>query len=123
MGLSFARYEVLMLLMFSRTGALPLGKLGARLQVQPGAVTNAVDRLEADGLVVRQSHPSDGRTTLGSITEQGRRLAIEATNGLNDRVFQDAELGSTGGPTLFSLLREIRVAHGDFATGAEATVD
>ena len=32
--LSFARYEVLMLLSFSQTGRLPLGKIGQRLQVQ-----------------------------------------------------------------------------------------
>lgn len=36
-GLTFARYEVLVLLSFSRAGALPLGKVGARLQVHPGA--------------------------------------------------------------------------------------
>ena len=33
LGLSFARYEVLMLLLFSRRGVLPLGRIGARLQV------------------------------------------------------------------------------------------
>jgi DNA-binding MarR family transcriptional regulator len=114
MGLSFARYEVLMLLLFSRAGALPLGKLGARLQVQPGAVTNAVDRLEADGLVVRRSHPSDGRTTLAAITDRGRRLAVEATDGLNERVFATVDVTAERDPSLFSLLREIRVAHGDF---------
>ena len=44
-GLTFARFEVLMLLSFS-PGRLPLGKIGARLQVHPASVTNAVDRLE-----------------------------------------------------------------------------
>ena len=32
-GLTFARYEVLMLLTFTRTGQMPLGKIGQRLQV------------------------------------------------------------------------------------------
>jgi len=45
-GLTFARFEVLMLLSFSTTGSLPLGKIGERLQVNPASVTNAVDRLE-----------------------------------------------------------------------------
>ena len=49
--LTFARYEVLMLLSFSRQGALPLGKIGERLQVNAASVTNAIDRLEARGLV------------------------------------------------------------------------
>ena len=63
LGLTFARYEVLMLLSFSRQGVLPLGKIGERLQVNAASVTNAVDRLEADGLVTRQSNPDDGRGT------------------------------------------------------------
>src|SRR3954454_3980854 len=33
LGLTFPRYEALMLLSFTRTGALPLGKIGERLQV------------------------------------------------------------------------------------------
>ena len=42
LGLTFARYEVLMLLRFSRKGFLPVGKIGERLQVHPASVTNAV---------------------------------------------------------------------------------
>ena len=53
LGLTFARYEVLMLLLFSRRGSLPLNKIGARLQVHPTSVTNAVDRLEEQGLIKR----------------------------------------------------------------------
>ena len=48
LGLTFARYELLMLLQFSRTGSLPLSKIGSRLQVHPASVTNVVDRLERD---------------------------------------------------------------------------
>ena len=75
LGLTFARYEVLMLLSFSRRDALPLGKIGERLQVNPASVTNAVDRLEADGLVTRRSNPDDGRVTLAALTPSGRRVA------------------------------------------------
>ena len=61
--LTFARYEVLMLLLFSRRGSLPLNKIGARLQVHPTSVTNAVDRLEEQDLIKRVPHSSDRRTT------------------------------------------------------------
>ena len=115
LGLSFARYEVLMLLQFSRAGELPLGKLGARLQVQPGAVTNAIDRLEADGMVERVPHPTDGRTTLASITAKGRRTAQKATVALNGSVFEATGLAPRDARTLFSVLREVRLAAGDFA--------
>src|ERR1700735_3099634 len=47
LGLTFARYEVLMLLSFARKGALPLGKIGERLQGNAASVHNAVDRLQA----------------------------------------------------------------------------
>ena len=36
-GLSYARYEVLMLLSFSRSGVLPLARIGERLQVHPAS--------------------------------------------------------------------------------------
>ena len=77
-GLTFARYEVLMLLLFSRQGELPLGKIGERLQVAPGSVTNAVSRLERDRLVQRRVNPDDGRGVLAAITPCGRDLALDA---------------------------------------------
>src|SRR5580692_7665621 len=87
LGLTFARYEVLMLLSFSRQGVLPLGKIGERLQVNAASVTNAVDRLEADGLVARVPNPADGRGTLAQLTDDGRRLVGEATDAMNAELF------------------------------------
>jgi DNA-binding MarR family transcriptional regulator len=111
-GLTFARYEVLMLLQFSRRAALPLGKIGVRLQVAPGAVTNAVDRLEDDGLVRRQPHPTDHRTTLASITIRGRHRVLKATEQLN-AVFADLALTTTEQRQLVSLLGRLRAGGGD----------
>jgi DNA-binding MarR family transcriptional regulator len=71
-GLTFARYEVLMLLFFSRRGELPVGRVGERLQVHPASVTNAVGRLESDGLVERRPNPRDGRSVLVAITTRER---------------------------------------------------
>ncbi len=113
--LTFARYELMVLLDFSRRGALPLGKIGARLQVHPASVTNAVNRLESDGLVTREPHPDDGRTTLATLTSEGRRLARRATRLLNDQVFGDLGLDADEQAQLFTLLRKIRVTAGDFA--------
>src|SRR5215212_8078780 len=50
-GLTFPRYEALMLLLYSRTGSLPLGKMGARLQVHQTSVTPLIDGLQRNGLV------------------------------------------------------------------------
>ncbi|MCU1346788.1 MAG: regulatory protein MarR [Acidimicrobiia bacterium] len=114
-GLTLARYEVLMLLVFSRSGALPMGKVGERLQVHPASVTNAMDRLEKQGLVERRSDPNDGRRLLASITAEGRSLAHTATAALNSNVFSQVALSPTELAELFGLLRKLRHAAGDFA--------
>ena len=82
--LSFSRYELLRLLAFSRTGALPITKASDRLQVHVTSVTHAIRRLEADGLVERIPHPTDGRTTLVQITETGLALLKQIDKPLRD---------------------------------------
>ena len=112
--LTFARYEVLVLLLFSRRGALPLGTVSTRLQVHPASVTNAVGRLEGQGLVRRSPHPSDGRAVLASLTPSGRRVAERATAELNASVFTDLGLSAGECAHLFRLLRKVRQGAGDF---------
>jgi DNA-binding MarR family transcriptional regulator len=112
--LTFARYEVLMLLRFSSAGALPLSRIGDRLQVHPASVTNAIDRLEQQGLVRRLPHPRDRRATLAELTEAGRALAAEATERLNAEVFADPGLGPDGVRQLVETITELRRNAGDF---------
>ena len=81
--LTFPRYEALMLLYYSRRGALPLGKMGDRLQVHRTSVTNIIDGLERSGFVRREPHERDRRTTLAAITDPGRQTAAAATEVLN----------------------------------------
>ena len=81
--LTFPRYEALMLLLFTRRGSLPLGKVGERLQVHRTSVTNIIDKLEADGLARRVPHAEDRRTTLAEITDEGRRVALAATEAMH----------------------------------------
>ncbi len=114
LGLSFARFEALMLLNFSRAGRLPMGKMGQRLQVHPASVTNAIDRLESDGLVRRLPHPSDGRTTLAAITPKGRRLVRAAATALNAGVFADIGLATERADAVVGALAELRRRSGDF---------
>lgn len=119
LGLTFARYEVLMLLLFSRTGSLPLNKVGARLQVHPTSVTNAVDRLEAEDLIRRVPHPRDRRTTLAEIRPKGRELAARATEVVNAAVFADPGLSDEDTVTLVDILGRLRRDAGDFEPPAE----
>ena len=111
--LTFARYELLMLLHFSSRGALPVKKASERLQVHPTSITNAVDRLEAAGLVRRQPHPTDGRSSLVALTEEGRALALTATEALNREVFASPGLAPDGVRTLVEVLEDLRRDAGD----------
>jgi len=107
-GLTFARFEVLRLLAFSRQGVLPVGKVGERLQVHPASVTNAMQRLEEVGLVERRANPDDGRSVLAEITEAGRDLAERCTGVLNDEVFATVPLDSSGVARVVRGLDELR---------------
>jgi DNA-binding MarR family transcriptional regulator len=118
--LTFARYEALMLLYFSRAGSLPLGKMGARLQVHPASVTNLVDGLERAGLVVRAAHPSDRRKTLATITPAGRDVAESATAALHEMRFGTAPLGDEALAEVTEILRGARAGAGDFESSPSA---
>jgi DNA-binding MarR family transcriptional regulator len=114
-GLSFARYEALVLLTFSRRESLPMSKMGERLMVHPTSVTNAVDRLEQDGLVRRVPHPTDRRTTLVELTDQGRSRVESATAALMGAGFGLRGLDEPATARLTDLISQLRRAAGDFA--------
>jgi DNA-binding MarR family transcriptional regulator len=113
--LTFARYEALVLLTFSRSGALPLSRIGERLMVHPTSVTNTVDRLERAGLVRRRRNPRDGRGVLAEITDRGREVVAQATEALMGADFAMPMYGEAELEQMFGLLRTLRVAAGDFA--------
>ncbi|MGQ0839829.1 MarR family winged helix-turn-helix transcriptional regulator [Actinokineospora sp.] len=113
-GLTFARYEALVLLTFAKTGSLPMRVMGERLQLHPTSVTNIVDRLEADGLVKRTPHPTDRRTTLTEITEAGRERRAQATAAVTAADFGLRGLTDRQTAQLTELLAKVRKAAGDF---------
>jgi DNA-binding MarR family transcriptional regulator len=114
-GLTFARYEALVLLHFSRSGSLPLSVIGRRLMVHATSVTNTIDRLEQQGLVRRQPNPRDGRGVLASITDPGRSVVVRATEDLMRDGFGLSAYAEDQLEELFDLLRALRVDAGDFA--------
>ena len=125
-GLTFARYEALVLLVFSRAGRLPMTKIGERLMVHPTSATNIIQRLAAQGLVERVPNPADGRGTLAVVTDEGREVMEAATRDLVAAGFGLTALSPGEREELFRLLRKVRVAAGDFhgeAVGPEPARD
>jgi DNA-binding MarR family transcriptional regulator len=119
-GITFSRYEALVLLAYSRQGSLPLSKIGERLQVHATSVTNVIDRLEGAGLVRREPNPRDGRGTLAVITDEGRAVARAATAEFNAARFGLTALDLGDLTTVFATLRRVRVEAGDFAASEGA---
>ena len=113
-NLTFARYEALVLLTFARRGRLPMRVMGDRLQLHPTSVTNIVDRLQADGLVLRTPHPTDRRATLVEITDAGTALLKRATVAVTEIDFGLSGLTAEEETQLTELLGRVRRAAGDF---------
>ena len=112
-GITFARYEVLVLLSFSRTGELPLSTIGDRLMVHPTSITNAIDRLVDQGLVQRRADPADRRRILASLTATGRDVIEAATIDLMRIEFGLQDLSSADRAALYDSLRTTRSRLGD----------
>ncbi|AKH84934.1 MarR family transcriptional regulator [Streptomyces sp. CNQ-509] len=113
-GLTFARYEALVLLTFSKAGELAMSKIGERLMVHPTSVTNTVDRLVKSGYVAKRPNPNDGRGTLASITDRGREVVEQATRDLMAMDFGLSAYDEEQCAEIFAMLRPLRIAAGDF---------
>lgn len=107
-GITFARYEVLVLLSFSRTGRLALSRIGERLMVHPTSVTNAIDRLVEQGLVRRDVDETDRRRVLASLTPEGKRVLKRSTAALMEIDFGLGALGEDDREQAYALLRLVR---------------
>lgn len=116
MGLSFARFEILRLLGFTRAGRLPMGKISDRLQVHPASVTSAVKRLEREGLIRRQTDDDDNRVILAVLQPEGEALLAPATDAVN-AVFSSTGLDDSELDELVDLMGPIRASAGDQVEG------
>jgi MarR family 2-MHQ and catechol resistance regulon transcriptional repressor len=77
-------------------GPQPVNTIGQRINLTSGAVTTAVDRLQARGFVIRRLDPSDrrarivtltpqGKETIGAIFGQHKQAMDQVAGGLTDR--------------------------------------
>lgn len=112
--LSFARFETLVLLEFSRDGRLPMTKISQRLMVHPTSATHLVRRLSEQGFVERLPNPDDGRGTLAVLTASGRAVVEAASSALVEAGFSLESLTGAERVELFRLLEKVRRGAGDF---------
>lgn len=65
------------LIVLSEDNPKPMRVLSEYFMCDASGVTGLVDRLEKNGLIIRQNHPSDRRITLISLTPEGAKLRKE----------------------------------------------
>ena len=101
-GLSLAKFGVLAKLVMAGE-PLPLGTLAERCACVKSNITQLVDRLEAERLVVRAPDPRDRRSIRAELSAKGRRLYDEGRKAVE--VAEQEVLGSLSGPERDELLR------------------
>ena len=77
-GLPLTHYEVLLHLEAAPENRMRMSELASSVLLSQSGITRLVDRLERDGLVVREACASDRRGLLARLTGEGRRRLAEA---------------------------------------------
>ncbi|MTD45858.1 MarR family transcriptional regulator [Conexibacter sp. W3-3-2] len=111
--LTRTQYLVLVTLQLSPGGARRLSYLSRYLMVHQTTITQLVDQFEQRGLVTREPHPTDRRTTLAVLTRSGRALLKRATKDAAAAGFGLGPVDDTTVGELTGSLRAMRRATGD----------
>jgi len=89
-GLGLSDFAVLEVLLHK--GPMPVNTIGPMVDLTPGSISIAVDRLVAKGLVSRAESAEDRRVRIVSLTPPGKELidsAFRKHSGQMKRVFSD----------------------------------
>ena len=89
-GLGLSDFGVLELLL--NKGPLPVNTIGPIVDLTPGSISTAVDRLFAKGLVTRVESTEDRRVRIVALTSRGKDLIVSAFrrhSGQMKRVFSE----------------------------------
>lgn len=115
LGVCLSDFGVMELLLHK--GPQPVNEIGRRIELTSGAITTAVDRLEARGLVAREAHPTDRRARIVRLTPEGKEQAA--------RLFRDHKVAMDLGASrlskaerveLIELLKKLGVSAQDAAS-------
>jgi MarR family transcriptional regulator, 2-MHQ and catechol-resistance regulon repressor len=111
-GLPVQWFEVLLRLARTPGGQLRMTDLAAQTVLTPSGLTRVVDKLEAAGLVRRQSCASDRRGSFATLTAKGRRR-VDVAVPVHLRHIEEllgSALGRAELDELAALLRRVRDA-------------
>lgn len=108
--------QFVLLATLSRGDAMTQRELAARMPSDPSTVRAMLVLLEKQGLVARESHPTDGRTRTVTLTRLGLRKfqqVWEAGQAVRDQMVNSLNASETR--TLLSLLQRVAESLGERA--------
>jgi DNA-binding MarR family transcriptional regulator len=112
-NLSRTGFLLMATLLISREHTRPLGQLSRWLMVHPTTVTLVIEQLAERGLIVRTPHPTDRRTVLATLTDEGRRAVTKAAHDLAEARFGLIDVGAPLAERLTGVLGQVRARMGD----------
>ena|SRR6266850_6482202 len=105
-------------------GPQPVNEIGRRIALTSGAITTAVDRLEARGLVTREAHPGDRRARIVRLTAAGKKQAAKVFAGHKSAMDSAAgALSKSERAKLIRLLKKLGTSAGDSAAPQQSEVN
>jgi DNA-binding MarR family transcriptional regulator len=81
--------------------------------VHPTTVTLVIDQLAGRDLVTRRPHPTDRRTVLATLTDEGRRVVAKASDDLGAAQFGLSGVSESLAQRLTGVLGQVRTKMGD----------
>ena len=112
-GLTLPKFNVLIELAQTPGGRLPLHEIRRRLVKSAPNITSIVDRLEADGFLVRSRDTADRRVVMAQITELAwKRLAVATPSLLATERRLLRDLSKADWTALSNLLRRVALKEG-----------
>jgi DNA-binding MarR family transcriptional regulator len=112
-NLSRTAYLVMVTLRLDRQRTLTMGQLSKRLLLHPTTVSLMTDKLQNRGLVQRNPHPTDRRTVLATLTDEGTDMLAIATRSLADVQYGFGGVSERMATTLTEVIRHVRNDMGD----------
>lgn len=104
-GVTLPQFDILAQL-YREPDGLRLGELSRRTMVTNGNITGLIERLEADGLVRRETPGADRRVTVARLTDFGQTVFAKMAQ-IHEKWLRDL-MADVDRDTIASLLRDIK---------------
>jgi DNA-binding MarR family transcriptional regulator len=112
-GLNRTGYLILVTLHLKSDRTLTMGQLSKRLLLHPTTVSLVVDKLQTRELVTRSPHPTDRRTILATLTDDGASTLATVSESLSEADFGLEGVEPRMAITLTEIIRQVRRDMGD----------